>query len=124
MIIRRMEKACISMNSLDAPIGDDESSRLGDIVMDENAPSAFEQMDEKMMHGLVTDMLRSLNQRELTIIQERFGLDGGPGKTLEQIAAKFGLTRERIRQLQNIALVKLRQQMDKLDQPQENSIAA
>ena len=124
MIIRRMEKACITMNSLDAPLGDDETSKLGDIVMDERAPTAFEQMDEKMMHGLVTDMLTSLNQRELRIIQQRFGLDGGPGKTLEQIAEEFGLTRERIRQLQNIALTKLREQLKRLDQPLEHSIAA
>lgn len=124
MIVRRMERACISMNSLDAPIGEDESSKLGDIVMDEKMPSAFEEMDQKMMHGLVTGMLGSLNQRELMIIEERFGLSGGPGKTLEEIAAKFGLTRERIRQLQNIALTKLRRQFERLDAPREQTLAA
>lgn len=124
MIVRRMERACISMNSLDAPLGDDETSRLGDIVMDEHAPTAFDEMDQKMMHGLVTGMLSSLNQRELTIIQERFGLDGGPGKTLEEIASKFGLTRERIRQLQNIALSKLRHQFEELDARKERTLAA
>lgn len=124
MIVRRMERACISMNSLDAPIGEDESSKLGDIVMDEKMPSAFEEMDQKMMHGLVTGMLGSLNQRELMIIEERFGLSGGPGKTLEEIAAKFGLTRERIRQLQNIALTKLRRQFERLDAPREQTFAA
>lgn len=124
MIVRRMERACISMNSLDAPLGDDDTSRLGDIVMDERAPTAFDEMDQKMMHGLVTGMLSSLNQRELTIIQERFGLDGGPGKTLEEIASKFGLTRERIRQLQNIALSKLRHQFEELDARKERTLAA
>jgi len=124
MIVRRMERACISMSSLDAPIGEDESSKLGDIVMDERMPSAFEEMDQKMMHGLVTGMLGSLNQRELMIIEERFGLGGGPGKTLEEIAAKFGLTRERIRQLQNIALSKLRRQLEQLDAPREQTLAA
>lgn len=124
MIVRRMERACISMNSLDAPIGEDESSKLGDIVMDEKMPSAFEEMDQKMMHGLVTGMLGSLNQRELMIIEERFGLGGGPGRTLEEIAAKFGLTRERIRQLQNIALAKLRRQFERLDAPREQTLAA
>lgn len=124
MIVRRMERACISMNSLDAPLGDDDTSRLGDIVMDERAPTAFDEMDQKMMHGLVTGMLSSLNQRELTIIRERFGLDGGPGKTLEEIASKFGLTRERIRQLQNIALSKLRHQFEELDARKERTLAA
>ena len=124
MIVRRMERACISMSSLDAPIGEDESSKLGDIVMDEKMPSAFEEMDQKMMQGLVSGMLGSLNQRELMIIEERFGLSGGPGKTLEEIAAKFGLTRERIRQLQNIALTKLRRQFERLDEPRKQIIAA
>lgn len=124
MIVRRMERACISMNSLDAPIGEDESSKLGDIVMDERTLNAFDELDQKTMHGLVAGMLSSLNQRELQIIQERFGLDGDPGKTLEEIAEKFGLTRERIRQLQNIALAKLRRQLDQLDAPREQTLAA
>ncbi len=124
MIVGRMERACISMSSLDAPIGEDESSRLADIVTDERTLNAFDEMDQKMMHGLVTGMLGSLNQRELVIIQERFGLDGGPGRTLEEIAAKFGLTRERIRQLQNMALAKLRRQLERLDTPSEQTLAA
>jgi RNA polymerase primary sigma factor len=123
-IVRRMERACISMSSLDSPVGEDESTRLGDIVKDEQMPTAFDEMDTKMMHGLVTGMLDVLNERELTIIQERFGLDGGPGKTLEEISEQFGLTRERIRQLQNIALGKLRTQLENLDRPRPQSMAA
>ncbi len=123
-IVQRMEQACISMNSLDAPLGEDENTRLGDVVKDESMPTAFEEFDKKMMHGLVTGMLSSLNERELTIIQERFGLDGGTGKTLEEISEKFGLTRERIRQLQNIALSKLRDQFEEIDRPKTQSMAA
>ncbi|HAV62090.1 MAG TPA: RNA polymerase subunit sigma [Verrucomicrobiales bacterium] len=118
-IIRRMERACITMNSLDAPLGEEDTTRLGDIVKDESMPTAFDEMDQKMMHGLVSGMLSSLNQRELTIITERFGLDGAPARTLEEIAAKFGLTRERIRQLQNVALAKLREQIEDLDRPKD-----
>jgi RNA polymerase primary sigma factor len=124
MIVRRMEQACLTMNSLDAPVGDDESSKLGDLIMDEKAPTAFEEMDQRMMHGLVLGMLGTLSQRELTIIRERFGLDGGPARTLEEIAAKFSLTRERIRQLQNVALHKLREQFEKLDERREQTLAA
>jgi RNA polymerase primary sigma factor len=123
-IIQRMERACISMNSLDAPLGDDDSTRLGDIVKDDSMHTAFEEFDQKMMHGLVRDMLSSLNKRELTIIEERFGLDGRADKTLEEIAEKFGLTRERIRQLQNIALSKLREQFEEIDRPKTQSLAA
>jgi len=124
MIVRRMEQACISINSLDAPLGDDDSTRLADVVMDEGMPTAFDEVDQKMMHALVTGMLGSLNQRELLIIQERFGLDGGPGRTLEEIASRFGLTRERIRQLQNIALNKLRRQFERLDARCEQPLVA
>jgi DNA-directed RNA polymerase sigma subunit (sigma70/sigma32) len=81
-------------------------------------------MDQRMMHGLVLGMLGTLSQRELTIIRERFGLDGGPARTLEEIAAKFSLTRERIRQLQNVALHKLREQFEKLDERREQTLAA
>lgn len=123
-IIQRMERACISMSSLDSPIGEDESTRLGDIVRDEKMPTAFEELDSKMMHGLVAGMLDSLTDRELVIIKERFGLDGGPGKTLEEIAEQFNLTRERIRQLQNIALSKLRDQFEEIDKPKHQSMAA
>ena len=123
-IIRRMERACISMSSLDSPVGEDESTRLGDIVKDEKMPTAFDEMDTKMMHGLVTGMLDVLNERELIIIRERFGLDGGAGKTLEEIAEQFGLTRERIRQVQNIALSKLREQIEDLDKPKSEVMAA
>jgi RNA polymerase primary sigma factor len=124
MIVRRMEQACLTMNSLDAPVGDDESSKLGDLIMDEKAPTAFEEMDQRMMHGLVLGMLGTLSQRELTIIRERLGHDGGPARTLEDIAAKFSLTRERIRQLQNVALHKLREQFEKLDERREQTLAA
>lgn len=124
MIVRRMEQACISVNSLDAPLGDDDSTRLADVVMDEGMPTAFDEIDQKMMQALVIGMLGSLNQRELLIIRERFGLDGGPGRTLEEIASRFGLTRERIRQLQNIALGKLRQQFERLDARREQPLVA
>lgn len=123
-IVRRMERACISMNSLDAPIGDEDTTRLGDVVRDEKMPTAFEEYDQKMMHDLVTGMLDKLTERELTIIKERFGLDGGPGKTLEEISEQFGLTRERIRQLQNIALGKLREQFEEIDRPRDQALAA
>jgi RNA polymerase primary sigma factor len=64
---------------------------------------------------MVRDFLQVLDKRELTILSERFGLDGGPEKTLDDIGRKFGVTRERIRQLQNLALAKLRKQIEKLE---------
>ena len=60
-------------------------------------------------------MVKTLDQREATILQYRFGLDGGSEKTLEEVGEKFGVTRERVRQIQNIALSKLRKMIQKLE---------
>jgi len=68
---------------------------------------------DKNLLGEVDGLLEVLDPRETTIISQRFGLDGGRQKTLENVAKNFGITRERIRQLQNIALVKLRRSLSK-----------
>jgi RNA polymerase primary sigma factor len=60
-------------------------------------------------------MVTKLDPREATILRYRFGLDGGNEKTLEEVGAKFGVTRERVRQIQNIALRKLRKMIEKLE---------
>ena len=65
----------------------------------------------------VSDLLEVLDDRERKIIFQRFGLDGGKPKTLEEVGKKFGVTRERIRQLQNIALAKLRRALNKKETP-------
>jgi RNA polymerase primary sigma factor len=64
---------------------------------------------------MLREMVKTLDQREGTILQYRFGLDGGSEKTLEEVGAKFGVTRERVRQIQNIALNKLRKMIQKLE---------
>jgi len=65
--------------------------------------------------NLMNEMLGSLNEREVTILRRRYGLDGEQEKTLEQIGLEYGLTRERIRQIENAALKKLRKRMAKVD---------
>jgi RNA polymerase sigma factor (sigma-70 family) len=62
---------------------------------------------------MVREMVETLHPREATVVRARFGLDGGPQKTLEEIGRDFGVTRERVRQLQNQALGKLRKMVDK-----------
>ena len=69
-------------------------------------------------------MLSVLDEREKNIIFSRFGLDGGKAKTLEEVGKKFGVTRERIRQLQNIALMKLRRALQKKEKPIEHLLPA
>jgi RNA polymerase primary sigma factor len=64
---------------------------------------------------MLHEMVKTLDNREATILRARFGLDGGTQKTLEEVGAKFGVTRERVRQIQNIALKKLRKMIEKME---------
>lgn len=95
--------------SLDAPIGDDEdSTRFGDIVGDENSPTPFERLKDKGVSEDLRAMLAALEPREAEILRLRFGLSGDEELTLEDVGRRFNITRERVRQLQNLAINKLR----------------
>jgi RNA polymerase primary sigma factor len=109
---------------LDAPISDDDSTEFGEIVGDEEADDPFETLRDKDLREEVGDLLDILDERERKIINSRFGLDGHKPKTLEEVGEKFGVTRERIRQLQNIALHKLRKALSKKERPTVDMLAA
>jgi len=113
--VAQMRLASIRPASLDAPIGDDDSNNFSEIVQDENATSPYENLEEKTVTGMLQEMVHTLDAREETILRYRFGLDGGTEKTLEEVGEKFGVTRERIRQIQNIALRKLRKMIEKFE---------
>jgi len=106
--VARLKSAGIRPASLDAPIADDDSTEFGDVIGDEEAQTPFELLRDKNLRSEVDELIEVLDNREKKIISQRFGLDGGKPKTLEDVGKNFGVTRERIRQLQNIALVKLR----------------
>src|SRR5271155_257279 len=116
-IISQLKTVSIRPASLDAPISDDDSTEFGETVGDEEAQTPFELFRDKNMRDELSELLEVLDDRERKIIFERFGLDGGKAKTLEEIGKKFGVTRERIRQLQNIALAKLRRALAKREKP-------
>ncbi|MBM3823470.1 MAG: RNA polymerase sigma factor RpoD/SigA [Verrucomicrobia bacterium] len=101
--------------SIDAPLGDDDSSRLADVVPDENAALPGFNLDQEDSYELLKEVLPKLPPREAAIIRLRFGLEGGVEKTLEEIGAIMRLTRERIRQLQNVALSRLRRLLEERD---------
>jgi RNA polymerase primary sigma factor len=103
--------------SLDAPIGDDETSRISETVADPNATLPHESVSRDADTELMREILSSLNERESAILTLRFGLKDGQERTLEEIGEKFGVTRERIRQIQELALKKLRNKMEERDQP-------
>ena len=94
--------------SLETPVGDDEDSDLGMFVEDEETPSPIEATYQIILHEKVNEVLSTLPPREARILRLRFGLDGGRMYTLEEVGEKFGLTRERIRQIEGKALRQLR----------------
>ena len=113
--VAQLRTAAIRPASLDAPIGDDDSNNFAEVVQDENADTPYEHLEEKTVTRMLQEMVKTLDEREATILRYRFGLDGGPEKTLEEVGQKFGVTRERVRQIQNIALAKLRKMIEKLE---------
>lgn len=117
--VAMMRTAAIRPASLDAPIGDDDSNTYAEVVQDENADSPYMELEEKTVTSMLQEMVKNLEPRECTILRYRFGLDGGPERTLEEVGEKFGVTRERIRQIQNLALNKLRRMIEKLEAVQK-----
>src|SRR5207253_7581531 len=111
--VAQLRSAGIRPASLDAPVGDDDSPEFGESIGDEQAQTPFEFLRDKNLRDEVDGLLDVLDDREKKIISQRFGLDGGKPKTLENVGEDFGVTRERIRQLQNIALAKLRRALAK-----------
>jgi len=95
--------------SLEKPIGDEEDSELGDFVADENVAEPFESASENLQREDVQRVLNSLPQREREVLELRYGLNGHDPLTLEQVGDAFGVTRERIRQIENNTLKKLKQ---------------
>jgi len=117
--VAQMRTAAIRPASLDAPIGDDESNNYSEIIADENADTPYEQLEDQTVTRMLQEMVKTLDPREATILRYRFGLDGGSEKTLEEVGEKFGVTRERVRQIQNIALNKLKKMIEKLEARQK-----
>lgn len=103
--------------SLDAPIHEGETTEFGEVISDDNAENPLEMLAGKDIHGELDGLLSLLDERERRIISERFGLTGREAMTLEEVGQEFGVTRERIRQLQNSALGKMRRALCKKEKP-------
>ena len=114
--VRHYRLAAKAPVSLDAPIGnDDESNRIADLVADPNAVAPYDRVVQETDTKLVREVLTTLTERENAILALRFGLDDGTERTLEQVGERLGVTRERIRQIQEQALAKLRARMEERD---------
>ncbi|WP_216895434.1 sigma-70 family RNA polymerase sigma factor [Nocardia alni] len=94
--------------SLDMPVGSDEEAPLGDFIEDSEATSAESAVIAGIMHNDVRSVLATLDEREQQVIRLRFGLDDGQPRTLDQIGKLFGLSRERVRQIEREVMSKLR----------------
>lgn len=94
--------------SLESPVGDEDDNELGMFVEDETTPSPSQIVYQEMLRERVNEVLSTLSPREARILRLRFGLDDNQPKTLEEVGQKFGLTRERIRQIEGKALRRLR----------------
>jgi RNA polymerase primary sigma factor len=108
--------------SLNAAAGADHLTELGENLPDEQAQTPFESLRERDFWDQVDQVLKSLNEREATIIVERFGLNGATAKPLEQVATIIGVTRARVRQLELITLTKLRRAFKKHLGPLESEV--
>lgn len=111
----QLRNATVRTSSLEAPLGDEDSSRLGDVLPDDRAENPFDSLEQKNMLDLLDELVDRLPEREYEILRLRFGLDGRTERSLEEIGHHFGVTRERIRQLQNLALNKLRKMIESRD---------
>ncbi len=107
--VRHILKISQDIVSLEAPVGSEEDSKLADFIEDEEAISPSDSTNRQLIKENIRSLLRFLNPRERKIIEMRFGLIDGVGHTLEEVGKEFGVTRERIRQIEAKVMQKLRE---------------
>ncbi|HUF97994.1 MAG TPA: RNA polymerase sigma factor RpoD [Ilumatobacter sp.] len=106
--VRELLRISLDPLSLDSPVGEEDESNLGDFIEDSSVDTPADAATKAMLHEAVEAVLGELTEREQEIVRMRFGLDGSQAKTLEEVGRAFGVTRERIRQIEAKTLAKLR----------------
>jgi RNA polymerase primary sigma factor len=106
--IREIQRISMDPLSLDSPVGEEDDSNLSDFIEDQAAEAPADAAARRMLNRAVIDALDELNDREKAVVRLRFGLDDGQARTLEEVGKEFGVTRERIRQIESKTLAKLR----------------
>jgi len=106
--VREIFKIAQEVTSLEAPVGEDKESFLGDFIPDESQLSPVDQASKQLLKNHLDEVLATLSDREAKVLKLRFGLEGNKQMTLEEVGKVFGVTRERIRQIEAKALRKLK----------------
>ncbi|MBP5313397.1 MAG: RNA polymerase sigma factor RpoD [Eggerthellaceae bacterium] len=106
--VREIQKISVEPTSLESPIGEEEDSQLGDFIEDDHAIAPPDAASAAMLHEAIIEILDELPERERLVIVRRYGLEDGVTHTLEDVGREFGVTRERIRQIEAKTLGKLR----------------
>jgi RNA polymerase primary sigma factor len=106
--VRRIMRIAQEPMSLETPVGTEENSSLGDFIEDDSLPGPADQASRHLLKEQMTEILSGLSERERRVLEMRFGLKDGTARTLEEVGQEFGVTRERIRQIEAKALRKLR----------------
>ncbi|HET6953469.1 MAG TPA: RNA polymerase sigma factor RpoD [Acidimicrobiales bacterium] len=106
--VREIQRISLDPLSLDSPVGEEDDSYLADFIKDESAEEPLDVATRQMLQNAVRDVLDELNDREREVVRLRFGLDDEQARTLEEVGKEFGVTRERIRQIESKTLAKLR----------------
>ena len=115
--VAHLKSVSVRPTSLEATIGDDNETPLSEVVKDEKALTPLERLQDNSLVSDINLVLEKLEPREAEIIRLRFGLNGEEPQTLEQVGGQFEITRERVRQLQDIAIRKMRKAMESLEHP-------
>jgi len=111
-VIGHWQTVSMKPASLDAPIGEDDGAQFGDIIGDDKARTPYDLINDEQLKNEVEGLLDRLDDREREILMLRYGLRDRQVETLEDVGAKFKITRERVRQIQNSAIAKLREMME------------
>ena len=106
--VREIQRISLDLLSLDAPVGEEDDSYLADFIKDDGAEEPLDAATRQMLQEAVKEVLDELNEREKEVVVMRFGLDDEQARTLEEVGRQFGVTRERIRQIESKTLATLR----------------
>ena len=109
--VRQLSKMASTVSSLNAPVDESGSTEFMDLIEDEKVAKEVDELSNFLLHERIKDLLHRMSERERKILSLRFGLKDGVKHTLRETAECFGITRERVRQIENVAMRKLREYM-------------